>query len=383
MRPSLFLQMAAPPPHALPPSLRKTRLLLILALVLVCLTCLLLLLRDPWRPDEDARRASTLMRQGMAAVGELREELGIPVDTALDPARTGLIGTDYSDLTTSVGSLSAKQTSLNPDFAGLVTFWLKQAGVHRGDTVAVCLTGSFPALNLAALCACETLGLNPVIFSSVGASNYGANIPGFTWLDMERGLKKRGLLHVQTRFASLGGIMDNEGGLDGTGYALGEEAIRRHGATSVPENGVKGLEADMKRRMDLYFQKGRPKAFINVGGGVTSLGWVSEAALLDNGLLARVPSTQSPLRGIIFRMYEKGIPVIHLINIERLAARYGLPEAPSSVPDGKDREERRLLRIAGTLLLFAAWWLLSACALVSLSEKGTSRRQQQRPQKRT
>ena len=36
-----------------------------------------------------------------------------------------------------------------------------------------------------------------------------------------------------------------------------------------------------------------------------------------------------------------------------------------------------------TLLLFAAWWLLSACALVSLSEKGTSRRQQQRPQKRT
>lgn len=361
---SLFLQLSGPPVHASPPPWKKTRQLLCLALVLCCLTCSVLLMRNPWRPDEDALRASHLMRRGMEAVGELREELGITVDPALDPARTGLIGTDYSDLTTSIGSLSAKQTSLNPDFAGLVTYWLKQANVKKGDTVAVCLTGSFPALNLAALSACETLGLQPVVFSSVGASNYGANIQGLTWLDMERGLKKRGILHVQTGFASLGGIMDNDGGLDGTGFALGEEAIRRHGAVSIPEKGVKGLEEDMKRRMAIYFQNGPPKAFINVGGGVTSLGWVSEAALLDNGLLTRVPATTSPQRGIIFRMYEKGIPVIHLINIERLAARYGLPAVPTFVPKGKDREARRMFRIAGTLLLFALWGSLAACALL-------------------
>lgn len=366
---SLFLQLSGPPAHASPPPWKKTRLLLCLALVLSCLTCAVLLMRDPWRPDEDALRASRLMRRGMEAVGELREELGIAVDPALDPARTGFIGTDYSDLTTSIGSLSAKQTSLNPDFAGLVTFWLKQADVTMGDIVAVCLTGSFPALNLAALSACETLGLQPVVFSSVGASNYGANIPGLTWLDMERELTARGILHVQTGFASLGGIMDGDGGLDGTGFALGEEAIRRHGAVSIPEKGVEGLEEDMKRRMAIYFQNGPPRAFINVGGGVTSLGWVSEAALLDNGLLTRVPATKSPRRGIIFRMYEKGIPVIHLINIERLASRYDLPAAPTSVPDGKDRETRRMFRITGTLLLFALWGALAVCALLPRRQK--------------
>ena len=354
-----FFPAFRPPPYAPNLTGRKACGLIILAAILACLTWFALMRHEPYILDADAVKAASIMRRGMAALKNMREELHLPIDPVLDPAESGLIGTDYSDLTTSIGSLSAKQTTLNPAFAGLVTVWLKQAGVSAHDPVAVCLTGSFPALNLAALSACQALDLHPTIFTSVGASNYGANIPGFTWLDMEKRLTDLGILQVRTAFASLGGIVDTGGGLDETGYELGKEAVQRHGARYIPENGVPGLLPDMMRRMKIYTRNGMPRAFINVGGGVTSLGWVSEAALLDNGLLKRIPSTDSRQRGIIFRMYEQHVPVIHLINIERLASRYGLPIAPQTVPDETDGKKNRRHTLIGTALLFALWWIFS------------------------
>lgn len=354
-----------PPSHAPRLTGRRRIALVILALLLACLAWTALLRHEPYELDDDALKAASIMRRGMSALKDMRTSLHLPIDPVLDPAGTGLIGTDYSDLTTSIGSLSAKQTTLNPAFAGLVTAWLKQAGVSAGDPVAVCLTGSFPALNLAVLSACQALDLRPTIFASVGASNYGANIPGFTWLDMERRLTDLGILRVRTNFASLGGIADTGGGLDETGYELGEAAIRRHGALYVPEKGVEGLLPDMERRMRIYTGNGLPRAFINVGGGVTSLGWVSEAALLDNGLLKRLPTTNSRQRGIIFRMYEQHVPVIHLINIERLASRYGLPVAPQSLPEEQDGRKNRLHTLAGAALLLGLWWLLAVVAIMT------------------
>lgn len=345
-----------PPRYA--PALPRGRVhaLTVLTLVLTCLAWLTLFGHKPYTLDSDGLRAAETMRQGMRVLREFRDELGLPVDVTLDPADTGLIGEDYSDLTTTLGSLTAKQTSLNPGFAGLVTVWLKQAGLAPGDKVAVCLTGSFPALNLAALSACQALDLRPLIFSSVGASTYGANIPGFTWLDMERKLTDTGILHTRTRFASLGGIMDNHGGLDGTGYEQGEAAIQRHGALYVREHGEADLVNDIERRMRLYTEDEMPRAFLNVGGSVTALGWVSEAALLDNGLLTRTPSTSSPKRGTIFRMHELGVPVIHLLNIERLAVRYGLPLSPHPLPDEHNWERAWRLRLAVVALMMLLWW---------------------------
>lgn len=317
-----------PPSYAPVPGRRCIRALLLLGLA-ACLLTFTVYMRTPSVVlDADAGRAVRQMRVGMQELKAMRRELGIPVDPKRDPAGSGLIGVDYSDITSTLGDLRAKQTSLNPQFAGLLVAWIKQTGIGRGDAVALSFSGSFPALNLAALCACDALDLKPFIISSVGASTYGANIPGFTWLDMEARLFDRGMIRSRSRYASLGGIMDTGGGIDETGIAAGEAAIRRHGAVYLREGTPRTVIRDVERRMRLYTAEGIPRVFINVGGNVTSLGWVSEAARLDNGLITRIPACSSPQRGTIFRMFETGIPVIHLINIERLAAANHLPVAP-------------------------------------------------------
>lgn len=350
----------AAPPFAPSLSRRRTRRLTLLGLILGAAVWLCLAVRQPPEFDADSLRAAAAMRQGMDVLKAMRARLGLAVEPALDPAETGFIGADYTDLTTTLGSLSAKQTSLNPAFAALVTAWLKQAGLQPGDRVAVCLTGSFPALNLAALCACEALDLRPLVFSSVGASSYGANLPDFTWLDMEHELLARGVLRTASRYASLGGIADSGGGLSEGGYVLGEAAIARHGAEYVREGGQADVRRDVERRMKLYDCDGPSRAFLNVGGNVTALGWVSEAALLDNGLLRRLPTTDSAQRGVIFRMAERGTPVLHLLNIERLALRHGLPVAPRSVPSPEDGRQARRARLAWTALLLTGWLGLGA-----------------------
>ena len=143
--------------------------------------------------------------------------MGIPVDRRLDTNDTGLIGVEYTDITTTLGSLAAKRTSTNPAFAAVVVDMLDRAGVRRGDAVAVSFSGSFPALNIAVLSAARALDLRPVIISSVGSSTYGANQPEMTWLDMERVLAEAGLFPYRSIAASLGGIAGSRGrpGRDG------------------------------------------------------------------------------------------------------------------------------------------------------------------------
>lgn len=350
-------------PYAVKVPRGRLRVLLALAFVAVLGVGISYVNRGPWLPDQDAKRASRLMYDSIRELGRMRLETGESVDPALDPSGSGLIGVDYSDITTSLGDLGAKQTSLNPSFAGLMVKWLKEAGVKPQDRIAVTFSGSFPALNLAVLSASEVMDLRPLIISSVGASMYGANIYGFTWLDMEKRLNDAGLLHRRSRYASLGGIVDTHGGLFETGIEEGEAAIARTGVEYLREGTPKTVERDVLRRMELYFAEGRPKVFVNVGGNVTAIGWVNETHLLGNGLLQHFPSCDSPQRGLLFRMHEQGVPVIHLLNIERLAAANHLPVAPDVIGYEADFSSARLHHLKWLAGLLALWFVLAAvCA---------------------
>ena len=290
---------------------------------------------DPLREEKSA--AIGLMERSAMAVRDEKIRAGIPIDRRYDANGTGLIGSEYTDITTTLGSLTAKRTSANPAFAAVVVDMLGRAGVRRGDRVAVGFSGSFPALNVAVLSAASALELRPVIVSSVGASTYGANQPEMTWLDMERVLAEAGLFRFRSAAASLGGITDTGGGLDGTGIAAGLGAIRRNGVPLIEENGSATLEADVRNRMALYDRSlggARPAAFINVGGPSISIGDGLEAHRIPTGLLKKVPRVRRPERGIIYLMGERGVPVIHLLEIKSIAARYGIPVDASPFPAG-------------------------------------------------
>lgn len=292
-----------------------------------------------WLPADPVHAAKLhavqIMQEGIVVLRAERTRRGLTWDGAVDPNRTGLIGSAYTDLTTTLGVLPAKRTSTNPNMAGLVVELLVQAGTGRGDAIAVAFSGSFPALNLAVLAAARAMELRPVIISSVGASSYGANEPGWTWPDMERVLAERGIIrHRSTRIA-LGGIVDEQGGLDGTGFELGGAAVRRSGVPLLDEGGRATLEHDVARRMELFRDGcgGTPKAFVNVGGALTSLGG-SERQVFPAGLIRQLELPPEPRRGVIARMIADGVPVVHLLDVRKLASRYGLPFDPVPLPTG-------------------------------------------------
>ena len=134
------------------------------------------------------------MAQSLTSIRALRLEKGLALDRTLDPNETGIVGEEFTPLTTSLGDVAAKRTAANPAFASVVATYFERAGLKRGDAVAIGGSGSFPAFVLASLCAARALDLRPLLIYSVGSSMYGANIPGFTFIDMLARLRADGLL---------------------------------------------------------------------------------------------------------------------------------------------------------------------------------------------
>jgi hypothetical protein len=66
-----------------------------------------------------------------------REARGIASPKEVDPWGTGLIGLEWSVVTTTLGDLEAKRTSCDPRWAVRVLRWFKEAGLAQGDRVAI------------------------------------------------------------------------------------------------------------------------------------------------------------------------------------------------------------------------------------------------------
>jgi poly-gamma-glutamate system protein len=285
---------------------------------------------------EEKLKAARLCELASNHLKSLRLEKGIFIDAINDPNQTALIGQEYTLITTDRGNINSKLSSNNPNFAAVIVQLLKDAGVRQNDHVAVAFTGSFPALNIAVIAALETLHLNPIIITSVGSSNFGANDPYFTWLDMERELYNAGIFTSRSVAASIGGGNDNGRGLSPEGRELILKAIRRNGMEIIYE---KHLEESIGRRLEIYdsCRSNHPiKAYINVGGGIASLGNTINGRLIPAGLTQFLPMRNYPVRGIIIEMGRKKIPIIHLLNIDKLLSDYGLPVNPVPLPEPGD-----------------------------------------------
>ena len=281
-------------------------------------------------------RAAEIMRDCSLAIAEERTAREIHIAPELDPSGTGLIGAEFTPITTTLGVLEAKRTSTNPAFAALMVRYFLEAGLEPGDVVAVGASGSFPALILATLAACRALDLQPAVIYSIGASMYGANIPEFTFADMLTLLNRRGLLPYELTAVSLGGEGDAGGnGILGQGAECFEQAATRSGAPLLRED---TMADSIKARMALFAtaaqRLGRPVAcFVNVGGATANYGSTSASLDFPNGLVMQ-PKVMSAHRerGLIFEYAAMGVPVINLLDVRGLAVRNGLPVDPIPLP---------------------------------------------------
>ncbi len=285
--------------------------------------------RTPTKQPHYDRKIRAVEREIEAGkiIKETRIAYGLTIDPEIDLSESGLIGAQMTPITTVPGHLPAKQLSTNPNFAAVIYDMLLEAGVQKGDLVAVGCSGSFPALNLAVYAAMEEMEVNPIIISSAGASQFGANFPELLWIDMEAKLYDAGLIKHRSVACSVGGQEDAGLNLPAEGQKIVEEAIAR--------NNLKKIDTDdfmesIDTRMKIYDQHSRGneyKCYINIGGGTVSVGRSVGKKLYHPGL-NKSPSTRAlAVDSVMSRFARRGTPIIHLVQIEQLAQEYGL-EAP-------------------------------------------------------
>ena len=80
--------------------------------------------------------AAQKMQRLQQAVRHEMLSKGIEIDTAVDRLDSGLIGLEWSGITTTLGNVESKRTTVNPDFAALLVKLFQEAGEPKGDTVA-------------------------------------------------------------------------------------------------------------------------------------------------------------------------------------------------------------------------------------------------------
>jgi poly-gamma-glutamate system protein len=255
------------------------------------------------------------------AVQEIARAKGVAAGEAL-------IGTELTPLVTTLGEIEAKRLSASPAWPRILTSQIHGAGVKAGDVVAASFSGSFPGLNIAVMSACQALDIRLIAVSSVTASSWGATDAGFTWPEMEARLVAAGSLRRATVAVSAGGSGDRALDLEPDGRQLARQIAVR----SARDLGARLLEPAsfdeaVRARLAVFDEQraGRPlAAFINVGGTEASLGQSPAILRLANGWLKPVSFDSSPLRGLVARMAERGVPVLHLLNVRDLAFRWGV-----------------------------------------------------------
>lgn len=297
---------------------------------LIAVETFLVKTKQPFHTEKMA--AAKLTRQAFEVIKDERMRLGPEVDLEADPAQSGIIGILMSPVTSNSGHLPAKRTSINPNWGAVIVHLLKKGGVEEGDTVAVGASGSFPAMNIATYAACSALKLRCIVMTSVAASQWGANIPGLSWLDMERILNQRGVFSIKSVAASMGGIDDRGFGMSKQGRAMLLESIERN---NIPLIKPANYQESVLERMRVYREAAgdRPiAAYINVGGGAASVGTSVGKRMFKPGLNRAAPSGTTSLDSVMVRFVDEGVPVVHLVQVAVLAAKFGLPLEPPFVP---------------------------------------------------
>ncbi|MDP8267352.1 MAG: poly-gamma-glutamate system protein [Candidatus Tenebribacter davisii] len=280
---------------------------------------------------EEKLMAAKLMQEAESAIKDYRNDLGIYIDEVNDPNRTAMIGDKQSPIVTDRGDLTSKLTSLNPNFAAVIVEMFKEANLKKGDKIAISCTGSFPALNIAVLSAAKVMGLDPIIISSIGASMFGATDPDFTWLDMEEFFIQKNIFNYKSVATSIGGGRDLGRGLSKNGRELIIKNINKHNIQLVHGE---TLEQNIAKKMEIYntISNNEIALYVNIGGGLSSIGATLNGRLITPGFHRYLSLSNPPIKGTMLLFADEGIPIIHLLDITRLAESKDLPIAPDPLP---------------------------------------------------
>ena len=258
--------------------------------------------------------------------------------SSLDPLETGMVF--YQDGLD--GDPSSKLTTLNPNFAALVVELMVEAGIEspknrkKKPRVAIAFSGSIPGANLAVLSACKAMDIEPFVITSVSGSNYGAvDYQNFSWLAMEATLIDQGIFpsKYRSQAASIGRKNDIGLSLSAVKNYEIDEAIKKSDINRIviqEEDWFGDIqEGDwwpkyIDKRMKIYDSENIDyDLFINVGGGVASIGAKTKirktSGFVDSNELKKIYKDNSEKNDCVAsRFSQNKVPIINIMNIKDL-----------------------------------------------------------------
>ena len=92
------------------------------------------------------------------------------------------------------------------------------------------------------------------------------------------------------------------------------------------------VDKRLQHYSDFTASTGPIKAYINVGGGVASLGGEDGRAQFRGGLNQVSSTDVADISCVMSRYAQQGMPVIHLGDVKQLAQAFELPVAPEAMP---------------------------------------------------
>ena len=253
--------------------------------------------------------------------------------------KTGMIGAEYTAITTTIGNLDSKITSLDPNFAAVYIKMFSELSLDKGDEVVINISGSFPMLDISCIMAAEEYGLKPYLMASVGASSFGATNPAFTIFDMLQYLYQQELIFTKINVVSLGGsndIGENFGEFnDYNDRNLIIDRINKSGIAFLYE---KDFDTNIEKRLQLIKETHKNvKLFINIGGNSVGIGINENAFYKSNGIIyankyKNINSSKSG-EGLIGKFLKSGVNAIQMLNLKNIASNYGLEYGFNKLPE--------------------------------------------------
>ena len=356
------------------PSIQKTRVLVILAIINVLVYYFVSTSVVTYKSSDYELKINSAIKMENAL--NILKKYGRKYPfLSRDPFDTRLVflNTENSPLLTDIGKYEAKSTVLKPNFSALIIDYFSKAGLSKGDTIAISMTGSMPGANIAVLIACETMGLEYISISSLGASSWGATDMSLSWPKMEKILFDNNLivkvsdkftygggadyLKRGTRYRKIYGGDSKRLSVDSLMMSLYpektmDELFLLHGLSNdkvLNDSTGNILKTSINKRISFYEKSCSDgslscfDAYVNVGGGVASFGYKGKNKLKDNygyieatDVLDILPSFEKR-NSVMAKFSESNIPLINITEIEKLIKGSDIGYFNSPVVDGLDQ----------------------------------------------
>ena len=260
------------------------------------------------------------VRAAQLHLSQWRQTNGTAAPSESDPFNCGLIGLEWSGLTTTLGELASKRTACNPIWAVQFTRWFHELGLQPGDHIAIYSSASFPGMLLNVIAATEAMQLKPLLIVSLGASTWGANHPDAPWPVLATELRRNGFISKRADYYTLGGGAELGHGLSPEGETLLHEAVKDAGVELLVAGELEGM---IERKTELL-EAFKPRVFISIGGSQANMGDSPDVLRLTTGF---VPASERALagNGVIANAMQNDTPVIHMLNIKSISDRVGIP----------------------------------------------------------